>query len=77
MNNPIKNGLMLLFLLILVANMISGFQYSNGLALTSVSNTEAKGSVDTSEVRSQESSETPSEKGSDASNKSGTETNQS
>jgi hypothetical protein len=76
-NNPIKNVVMLLFILILVANMASGFQYSNGLASTSVSNTEAKGSVDTSEPRRQESSETQSEKGSDTSNTSGTETNQS
>ena len=64
---------MLPFLLILVASLALGLQYSN----VSVSGTEADESTDTSEARSQESSETQSEEGSASSNTSGTETNQS
>ena len=64
---------MLPFLLILVASMASGLQYSN----VSVSGTEADESSDTSEARSQGSSETQSEEGSATSNTSGTEMNQS
>jgi len=75
--NLLKNVVLLPFLLILVANMVSGFQYSDGFSSTSESNTEAKGTVDTSGAGSQESSQTQSEKGSDTSNTSGTETNQS
>ena len=72
MDNPIKNVVMLPFLLILVVSMTLGLQYSNPAF-----GTEADESTDTSEARSQESSETQFEEGSTASNVSGTETNQS